>query len=104
MLLNIQPDTNGQICKNDELVLDSFGRALKRKFYDRVSENAVITASSQSDDLHTAKNINGNENCFWQASENDEKPELIIDFGGEKEFFIFGAPGFLGWFFWRFFF
>ena len=86
LLLNIPPDTNGQICKNDELVLDSFGRALKRKFYDRVSENAVITASSQSDDLHTAKNINGNEDCFWQASENDEKPELIIDFGEEKEF------------------
>lgn len=86
LILNIPPDTRGRICKNDELVLDSFGRALKRKFYNKVSENAEITASSQSDDLHSVKNINESDNCFWQAAENDEKPEITIDFGEKTEF------------------
>lgn len=86
LLLNIPPDKRGQFAKPDELVLDSFGRLLKREFPENLAASARASASSESDNMRLAHNILADDDkLFWQAAGDDELPEVVLDFGEEKK-------------------
>lgn len=86
LLLNVPPDTRGQIAKPDELVLERFGRYLKRQFGTNLMDKARASASSEIDNDHTAKNIlSDDEMLYWQAASDDELPEIVIDLGEETK-------------------
>ena len=68
------------------MVLDSFGRFLKREFPTELLENGRASATSESDTEHEAGNVLKADDSFWQAASDDEHPELILDFGEETAF------------------
>ena len=86
LLLNVPPDKTGRIHAEDAMVLDSFGRFLKREFPTELLENGRASATSESDAEHEAGNVLKADDSFWQAASDDEHPELILDFGEETAF------------------
>lgn len=68
------------------MVLDSFGRLLKREYPENLLENARASATSETDNEHRAALALSDDDHFWQAALDDEKPELIVDFGKETTF------------------
>lgn len=88
LLLNIPPDKTGHISKMDELTLDSFGRLLRREFPENLfGEHARADATSELDEAHGPQNVlSEDETAYWQAASDDQKPELILDFGQETRF------------------
>lgn len=86
LLLNIPPDKTGKINEIDALVLDSFGKRLKRQFHENISKNAKAFSSSKKDEEHSAQNVLNADLSYWQCGENKESPEIAIDFGEVKEF------------------
>ena len=86
LLLNIPPDKTGKIHAEDAMVLDSFGQLLKHEFPQNLLENAHASATSKLNNEHRAAFALSDDENFWQAALDDEKPELIIDFGQETSF------------------
>lgn len=86
LLLNIPPDKTGKIHAEDAMVLDSFGRLLKREFPENLLEKARASSTSEVDNEHRAAFALSDDENFWQAALDDEKPELIVDFGQETRF------------------
>lgn len=80
LLLNIPPDRNGLLTKFDVRALRKFGQRLRDEFPENLAKGAKISSFSSLDVEHTADNI-FNENGYWQCGENDESPEITIDFG-----------------------
>ena len=68
------------------MVLDSFGRLLKREFPENRLENARASSTSELDNEHRAAFALSDDENFWQAALDDETPELIVDFGKETAF------------------
>ena len=68
------------------MVLDSFGRLLKREFPENLLEKARASSTSEVDNEHRAAFALSDDENFWQAALDDEKPELIVDFGQETRF------------------
>ncbi len=86
LLLNIPPDKTGKIHAEDAMTLDSFGRLLKREFPENLLKNARASATSETDAEHSAKFALSDDERYWQAALDDERPELIVDFGKEIAF------------------
>lgn len=86
LLLNVPPDKTGKIHAEDALVLDSFGRLLKREFPENLLSNARATATSELDTAHGAEFALSADEQYWQAALDDEQPELIVDFGQNISF------------------
>ncbi len=80
LLLNIPPNKNGLFAKADVRALENFGKRLKEEFYENLAIGCTATASSSFDDEHTANSLFA-EGEYWRCGENDENPEIIIDFG-----------------------
>ena len=81
LLLNIPPDKTGKIHAEDAMVLDSFGRLLKREFPENRLENARASSTSELDNEHRAAFALSDDENFWQAALDDETPEVIGVFG-----------------------
>ncbi len=87
LLLNIPPDKTGKIHETDALLLDSFKRALERKFPENLADGKRASSSSEIDSDHLAKNIlSDDDTLFWQAASDDELPETVIDLDNETCF------------------
>lgn len=86
LLLNVPPDKTGRIHAEDTMVLDSFGRLLKREFPKNLLENARASATSELDNEHNALFALSDDKNYWQAALDDDRPELIVDFGQETSF------------------
>lgn len=86
LLLNVPPDKTGRINQLDALTLDAFGRHLKREFPQDLLADCRATATSEMDAEHAASNVLQADNSFWQAALDDDRPELILDFGAETAF------------------
>ena len=86
LLLNIPPDQTGKIALHDAMTLDAFGRMLKREFPQDLLEHAHACSTSETDPEHGAANVLRADDSFWHAAEDDERPELVLDFGTETAF------------------
>ncbi len=86
LLLNIPPDQTGKIAMHDAMTLDAFGRMLKREFPQDLLEHAHACSTSETDPEHGAANVLRADDSFWHAAEDDERPELVLNFGTETAF------------------
>lgn len=86
LLLNIPPDKTGKIPQVDALTLDAFGRMLGREFPVDLLQGARASATSELDTEHSAGNVLMDGSAFWQSAEDEDAPELVLDFGAVTAF------------------
>lgn len=78
--LSIPPSHLGRIDPADVDSLTTLGIQLGLEFRENFAENGEFTASSERDELHSAK-MAGNEKSYWASSEGDDKITLTLDMG-----------------------
>ncbi len=78
LLLNLSPDTTGQIPSNQLASLRSFGQIVRNTFAVNFASNAVVT--SPADSLHPAGLLqDGDLDTFWEAAETNSTAELVFE-------------------------
>lgn len=78
LLLNLSPDTTGQIPSNQLTSLRPFGQIVRNTFAINLASNAVVTAPADS--LSSAALLNdGDLDTFWEAAASTSTADLIFD-------------------------
>jgi len=89
LLLNLPPDKRGLIHEKDIISLRRFKYILAKTFKDDLTDSAEIQASSirqNQECFSPQKLLDDDPETYWSPKENDDHPELIIEF--EKPVYI----------------
>ena len=85
LLLNLSPDTTGQIPSNQLTSLRSFGQIIRNTFAINLASNAVVTAPADS--LSSGALLrDGDLDTFWEAAASSSTAELTLDLPSERTF------------------
>lgn len=80
LAISIPPSHLGTIDKSDVDSLTTLGIQLGIEFKENFAEGGEFTASSERDELHSAK-MAGDEKSYWASAETDEDITLTLDMG-----------------------
>jgi alpha-L-fucosidase len=89
LILNIPPNKEGLIHKNDSTILVRFGAAIARTFATDFAASKVATATNfrGGNATYAASNLtDGNPDTYWATDDNVITPSVVIDFGVNKTF------------------
>lgn len=86
LMIGIAPDKSGHIYDQDKQILASTGHDLSVMYGYNLLKDGKVTASSELSGLYKASNTAAEDTSFWMPSENDKKPELIIEFDKPEMF------------------
>ena len=91
MLLNLPPDTRGQISDNDVKSLGQFRKVLDETFAKDLTRGAKASASNTRDgeSRFAASNvIDNNRETYWSTDDEIKTPELTLDFAKATTFSV----------------
>ena len=77
LLLNVPPDTSGQICKRDEKVLCRLGQRIRDHFAKKIK--CTYTAENEDTD-HPSSNLDADTDGFYRAAEITGSYEITAKF------------------------
>lgn len=87
LLLNIPPDTNGLLHKNDVIRLKELGKALTEAFKLDFTSTATAIASETQSNHHNINNVfNDDTSLFWCPKEGTEEVTIQIDLNQNYSF------------------
>lgn len=90
-LLNLPPDRRGRVHETDVKSLREFRRLLDSTFAVDLAQGAKVSASNvrfkESDARFLPQNLlDGKRDTYWATDDEIRTPELVLDFGRDKNF------------------
>lgn len=88
-LLNIPPDTRGQVHENDVKSLRTFGAMQRALFSNNLAHKATATADcvrENAQDFAPSKVLDGDCDTYWATNDDVHSATLTLELEGEKTF------------------
>ncbi len=98
MILNVPPDSDGQIYARDAETLAEFGRILKKTFAVNLAKSAKATASNvrgNSKKFSAQNLLDGDRQTYWATDDSVTTPEVTLEFTPPVTFNIVSLREFL---------
>lgn len=80
LLLNIPPNTHGQIAKPDCESLKALGEGIRNLFAKEVTKRAEIMADSSGKNKEISLAVDGKDDTFWMPEKGWEKGNILLHF------------------------
>ncbi len=88
LLLNVPPNRDGLISKEDAASLAEFGKYRRATFSTDLAAGAKAEASSERGKFTASNLVDGKADTFWAADENAREAEIAFDLARESTFSV----------------